>query len=1437
MKKNVFSVILALVMCLAILPTTTHAAEPGAIAEVTAYVGDGVETISVMPEMDGQSGVEALFEALANESSGVKMTKIKLLDDVTFSVNESEPMFMNLPNLTLDLNGKTMTSYTPVVVNTDLTITDTSATKKGKLTSMMMVVLRSENTNSTNLLTLSAGILDVSGFGSGMHGLMITDYGEVRISGGEVWGAVFVGTETDVPAYGGELTMTGGKIGRAGKDDDGLMVCNGMAEISGGEITNLVATPFGGVVLSGGKISDFVILGFESNFFTRFLNNGYAYYDQKSGKVVNAFTAAEEFESDESTEGEETTEAPALYDYYLGNLEVKAHSCTFDSEDKCACGRTKPRESGNTNTAVAKIIDLMGDVQYAQDNEEFSNILNGSSVQVTLLDDVELNLIRCSYDTTIDLNGHSISFIDGFKVNYGGSLTFTDSSKKQDGQAIFEYLWIEEGSSITVKGGTLKTVTMNDNPNMIKGELIVDGGTVDCDYLDLIVFGGKITVNSGTLDCTGADIYLSPKEEAEVTSLALDDEEKTAKPNAKDTGDTMLVSGGEVKGIVYVNGGTSLNVQGGKLTNPEMIVTYSTDLMATNVEIDGGIVTVSDGEIEALCLHKNGKATLTGGKFGHVYVEQHEGKGHVNDCLPDGYAYYDSSNKLCTFEKFNFNDDKDFSHVTNAAVKAHQCEFEKQDGVWTCGCGRTMEGAQTPVAYLDESGMTRYCANYTVIDEDYIRKNTHHDELYWANVDTTDDIWLLVDGNVKIDTPVAISQYRNVRLILADDSHLQLAKDLSGYNDNSLTIYAQSTGSKMGKLTVQDGLSIENNLNIHGGKISVTTEKNNLPESYAIYCGNNMTVTGGEVTAKDGGTTYNSENDGISFGVYVAKNLYVSGGKLTAESGSAYTTVGIYVGNEDGDGYSGSSKMVVRGGEVKAIAADVTADDFASSIGLAVGALEISDGTLTATAGNVSSKGWANTAGIYSYLNDDSEIAVNVSGGKLIATAGNVNVTADKNTRIYGDSEGIRASTLLVTGGEVTTTGGNVVGKRTAAYNGEYSDGGESFGLSVAGAAISDGTFTAKSGKITMPNDSEEGNEWSSMSNPVWAVHFNVSGGEITLNNAMKPQFVKDEEDGLYWPVNSDLNLGSLDMTGGTFNGTVSVLTTDRTQIYGGEIALGSSWLTDFDIEYDMEFIDLPAKGYAYWQIGEGENEGAFFVPREGISELNYAIIRPCTHSYTNGKCVWCGNSKSSGGGGGSSASVDNTKKDDTKTENNENKTDNSGNTNRTFTDVADNAYYADAVKWALDKGITTGATKTEFAPNKTCTRAEIVTFLWRAAGMPDVELTIDFIDVDKNAYYAKAVAWAVQQGITNGMGEGIFAPNAVCTRAEAVTFLWRAAGKLEVAGSAAFSDVSPDDWFAAAVKWAEENGITGGIGDGLFGAADECTRAQIVAFLFRSAE
>ena len=196
-------------------------------------------------------------------------------------------------------------------------------------------------------------------------------------------------------------------------------------------------------------------------------------------------------------------------------------------------------------------------------------------------------------------------------------------------------------------------------------------------------------------------------------------------------------------------------------------------------------------------------------------------------------------------------------------------------------------------------------------------------------------------------------------------------------------------------------------------------------------------------------------------------------------------------------------------------------------------------------------------------------------------------------------------------------------------------------------------------------------------------------------------------------------------------------------------------------------------------------------------------------HSYTSGKCTRCG------------AADPNYKVP----------------TAVTFSDVAAKAYYANAVQWAVANGITNGTDDTHFSPDQGCTRAQVVTFLWRAAGSPTVSGNAGFVDVKSSDYYYDAVKWAVANGITNGTDATHFSPNATCTRGQVVTFMYRAEGSPATSGSCGFVDVKSADYYYNAVIWAVANEITNGTDATHFSPSATCTRAQVVTFLYRNAQ
>ena len=169
------------------------------------------------------------------------------------------------------------------------------------------------------------------------------------------------------------------------------------------------------------------------------------------------------------------------------------------------------------------------------------------------------------------------------------------------------------------------------------------------------------------------------------------------------------------------------------------------------------------------------------------------------------------------------------------------------------------------------------------------------------------------------------------------------------------------------------------------------------------------------------------------------------------------------------------------------------------------------------------------------------------------------------------------------------------------------------------------------------------------------------------------------------------------------------------------------------------------------------------------------------------------------------------------------------------FTDVPSSEYFYTPILWAVEKGVTNGMTATTFGPGHSCTRAQAVTFLWRASGEPAPTKTDNpFTDLDQSQYYYTAVLWAVEKGITNGMTATTFGPEVTVQREHFVTFLWRLAGEPDCQKASGFSDVPGDAYYATAANWAVQQEITNGMGNNSFAPRNNCTRGQTVTFLYR---
>ena len=284
---------------------------------------------------------------------------------------------------------------------------------------------------------------------------------------------------------------------------------------------------------------------------------------------------------------------------------------------------------------------------------------------------------------------------------------------------------------------------------------------------------------------------------------------------------------------------------------------------------------------------------------------------------------------------------------------------------------------------------------------------------------------------------------------------------------------------------------------------------------------------------------------------------------------------------------------------------------------------------------------------------------------------------------------------------------------------------------------------------------------------------------------------------------------------------------TGRTYAFIGLERIGGVMVYDISNPANISFVNyINSRDFSDKIVNDVSPEGLCFVSAADSKTGSPMLLAACEVSGTLAAYELTPAQNSTSGGSASGTTTGGQTSQTTPTQNE---------TSFAFKDVQKGAYYFDAVAWAVKHQITSGTSATEFSPEASCTRGQIVTFLWRAAGCPEPKTGSSFSDVPAGSYYAKAVAWAVENGITTGTGDGRFSPNAGCTRAQAVTFLYRALGK-QTNSSTRFSDVPAGSYYADAVSWAVENNVTNGTGAATFGPNLDCTRAQIVTFLYRAA-
>ena len=582
-----------------------------------------------------------------------------------------------------------------------------------------------------------------------------------------------------------------------------------------------------------------------------------------------------------------------------------------------------------------------------------------------------------------------------------------------------------------------------------------------------------------------------------------------------------------------------------------------------------------------------------------------------------------------------------------------------------------------------------------------------------------------------------------------------------------------------GDLTMSDG-----EVNATGGK--ATGEKS---QSSGIYAGGDIVINGGTVEAAGGAAT---GKDGISSGIYAYGDITVSGTADVAARGSD-----IILNDDIGD-------------EATAMARE--------SYGILTqdGDIIIHGGTLEAVGGN--NAAWS--MGIHSR----GEGKVTVNGGTLNTTGGHTKCMTSQSCAV---SYGISGNGLTVNGGTVTVTSGDVYGNSP-----------ESFGITVGQVTIAGGTVNAASGTATAKWGGTSSGAISSWGN------IEISGGTVTAEGGNATFGTETEHD----PDDCASSLGirsghGIEISGGTV-----------------EAAGGTADTESFGIKVQYHYYpDYGESDGGYFTVSGGEvnaTGGAADANSYGIYAIIYRYDASISPVVESGSIAITGGHMTARTPAGGSAAARmalnvapilpdaywwRTAETDAFTASATPYTFGYAHTyvqfvtGISFVDVTANDYYFDAVQWAVNNGITNGTSDTTFSPDAPCTRAQAVAFLWRAAGcLSPKSSATPFKDVVKGSYYETAVLWAVENGITNGTSATTFSPEDICSRAQIATFLWRSQGMPDAGKTNPFTDVPSGEYYYNAVLWAVVNGITKGTSATTFSPNDDCTRAQIVTFLYR---
>ena len=1024
---------------------------------------------------------------------------------------------------------------------------------------------------------------------------------------------------------------------------------------------------------------------------------------------------------------------------------------------------------------------------------------------------------------------------------------------------ISEDVTIPADKNIVLNLGGCKLTNVSDHTITNNGTLTIEGtGTVDN------ISHGKAAVHnneSGIVILNGGT-YTRSKETGQPT----DGSAKNSYYNIVNWGDMTINAGVEVT----QNGNFSSMIENGfyngngKTNNPKLTInggTFSGGLNTVKND-DRGVLEIKDGTFtnvqQAAVLNWN-ETTIDGGTFqANTDAQAVILNGQIDDAMDVGKLTINGGSFTAS------GSGTVIQEMTNGAASIGTVEIN--DGTFATGNGRIISLVE---ANADKAKINIVKGSFTTTNEEAKTALSQYvDPSAEFNPST---------GNVS-----AIPAEQAVVSVGAKNYKTLAAAIKAAQNGETVVLKQDVTES----VTVPDGKEIT--LDLAGKNIESNSEYGTVVSEGKLTV-KDSTATAKPVVNDDHTVTYVSGRITNTHGKGSALRA-ANGGEIILESGSVESTgnIGVYAqGNFTPGGEAQNSKITVKGGYILAQECAASAQGNGATLDIQGGVLQAKDNAVISGNGTKNNK------------KDCGGTTINISGGTMIGgiqsagyiacgvyhpQEGTLNITGGKFQITGGVGVLIRAGSANITGGEIVTTG---------SVNGKVGDSQIIEGCyGVVYDSVSKYPGAADTDKVAVGGDvkivTDKGNDPIKMRRPEGSNENKVGVTGGTFSGPVEKEYLEN--------LKAELNTGKGDAPYSYYTTVEAAKEAAKTQGGGAVTDLNASSTTKFTVTLKFEdgataeqtlnvaengTVILPTPtpsgryAFVHWTDGTKTYAGGadYTVTKNATltavwrrtsssssssSSTRYTVSVP---SVANGSVSVTPTSATKG------ATVTITVKPNegyelgklTVTDQSGNRlslTD-KGNGKHTFTmpagkvsvdttfakiettinfrDVKQSDYYYDAVKWAVEKGITEGTSATTFSPNVSCTRAQMVTFLWRAAGSPVPKSTNNpFKDINSTDYFYNAVLWAVENDITTGTGADTFSPNAKVNRAQTVTFLYRAAGS-PASGSSSFSDVPESAYFAKAVAWADANDITNGTSNVKFSPNADCTRGQIVTLLYRA--